>query len=233
MLIPAYILHQYDWRETSRMLEVFTREHGRLGLVARGSRRASSPWRAVLRPFQPLLLSWMGSGELATLIGAESDGAPNSLVGRALISGFYMNELLLRLLPRQDPQPDLFVHYEGSLNNLTQATEPTLRIFEMNMLSALGYGLNLKRDAATGQPLEADARYRYETEKGLVRINDNAETGLGIKGSALLAIADGDYQELEHLSEARYLLRNVINDLLGEKPLKTRAIMRAFMRIHA
>lgn len=232
-LTPAYVLHQHDWRETSRMVEILSREHGRLGLIARGSRRASSPWRAVLRPFQPLLLSWMGGGELATLTGAEADGVSHALTGRALLSGFYMNELLLRLLPRQDPQPDLFVRYDGSLNNLMHAIEPTLRIFEMNMLSALGYGLNLEREAITGLPLEADVLYRYETEKGLVRIKDDAGTGIGISGSTLMAIANGNYQKPEHLSDARHLLRNIINQMLGDKPLKTREIMRAFVRIHA
>ncbi|HVC28933.1 MAG TPA: DNA repair protein RecO [Gammaproteobacteria bacterium] len=232
-LLPAYVLHQYDWRETSRMIEAFSRDHGRVGLIARGSRRASSPWRAVLRPFQPLLLSWMGSGELATLTGAEAADVSSTLSGRALMSGFYMNELLLRLLPRQDPHPELFAQYMNALDKLMQATEPTLRMFEMNLLSALGYGLNLERDAITGQPLESDARYRYETEIGLVRIKDNVESGTGIRGSSLLAIASGNYQKLEQLSDARYLLRNIINNLLGEKPLKTRKIMRAFMRIHA
>ncbi len=230
--MPAYVLHQHDWRETSRIIEIFSREHGRMGLIARGSRRASSPWRSVLRPFQPLLLSWVGSGELATLTDAEADGVSHTLAGRALLSGFYMNELLLRLLPRQDPQPELFVQYAKSLNNLTQATAPTLRVFEMNMLSALGYGLSLERDAITGRALEADARYRYETEKGLVRIQDNAETGIGISGSTLLAIASGNYQKPEYLRDARYLLRNIINHLLGDKPLKTREIMRAYLRIH-
>ena len=232
-LLPAYVLHQYDWRETSRMIEAFSRDHGRVGLIARGSRRASSPWRAVLRPFQPLLLSWMGSGELATLTGAEAADVSSTLSGRALMSGFYMNELLLRLLPRQDPHPELFAQYMNALDKLMQATEPALRMFEMNLLSALGYGLNLERDAITGQPLESDARYRYETEIGLVRIKDNVESGTGIRGSSLLAIASGNYQKLEQLSDARYLLRNIINNLLGEKPLKTRKIMRAFMRIHA
>ncbi|MGA9855961.1 MAG: DNA repair protein RecO [Gammaproteobacteria bacterium] len=232
-LMPAYVLHQYDWRETSRMVEVFSRDHGRVGLIARGSRRASSPWRAVLRPFQPLLLSWVGGGELATLMGAEAGYVSGTPAGRALMSGFYMNELLLRLLPRQDPHPELFVQYMNALGKLMLATAPTLRIFEMNLLSALGYGLNLERDSITGQPLETEARYRYEAERGLVRIQDNAKTGVGIKGSTLLAIVSGNYQQPEDIDAARYLLRNIINHLLGDKPLKTRAVMRAFMKVRA
>ncbi|MDE2091672.1 MAG: DNA repair protein RecO, partial [Gammaproteobacteria bacterium] len=107
VLQPAYVLHQYDWRETSRMVEILSRDHGRLGLVARGARRPRSPLRAVLRPFQPLLLSWTGGGDLVTLTGVEPAGEPFALQGRALLSAFYLNELLLRLLTRHDPQAEL------------------------------------------------------------------------------------------------------------------------------
>ncbi|MGH8403441.1 MAG: DNA repair protein RecO, partial [Gammaproteobacteria bacterium] len=124
MLTPAYVLHQHDWRETSRVVEILSRDHGRLGVVARGARRAKSPWRALLRPFQPLLVSWMGGGELMTLFGAEPSAASHPLSGRALLSGFYMNELLLRLLPRQDPHPALFNQYADVLGRLMQDTSP-------------------------------------------------------------------------------------------------------------
>jgi len=110
-LAPAYVLHQRDWRETSRMVELFSRDYGRMGAVARGARRAQSPWRAILQPFQPLLLSWMGSGDLVTLTGAEAAGETELRFGPALMSAYYMNELLLRLLPRQDAQPELFSQY--------------------------------------------------------------------------------------------------------------------------
>ncbi|HVC37524.1 MAG TPA: DNA repair protein RecO [Gammaproteobacteria bacterium] len=229
-LVPAYVLHQHDWRETSRLVEVFTRDHGRLGLMARGSRRASSPWRAVLRPFQPLLLSWVGGGELATLISAEAGDAACALAGHALMSGFYMNELLLRLLPRQDPQLELFGQYGNALGQLTQATAPALRMFEKHLLAALGYGLNLERDAVTGQPLETDAIYRYEPEQGLVRVRDTAGTGTNIRGGTLLALASGDLQQPEQLRDARRLLQTVLDQLLGERPLKTREVMRAFLK---
>jgi DNA repair protein RecO (recombination protein O) len=231
-LTPAYVLHQYDWRETSRIVEIFSREYGRLGLVARGSRRKNSPWKALLRPFQPLLLSWMGTGELATLIDAESANVPCAIRGRALMSGFYMNELILRLLPRQDPHPDLFYQYMSALSNLEQSTAPTLRKFEMNLLSALGYGLNIETDAISGQPLEVETKYCYEIEKGLVPVRDNSQTGIGISGRSLLAIASGNYQKSEYLSDARNLLRSIIDHLLGDKPLKTREVMRAFMKAH-
>ena len=230
-LNPAYVLHQYDWRETSRIVEIFSRDHGRLGLVARGSRRTKSPWRAVLRPFQPLLLSWVGGGDLATLVGAESDYVPHSLASHALMSGFYMNELLLRLLPRQDPHPELFRQYGETLSQLTRTTATALRLFEMNLLAALGYGLDLERDATTGQLLETDAIYNYDPVYGLVRIQDTAGSANGVRGSTLLALANGNLQHPGQLSDARHLLQTALNHLLGDKPLKTREVMRAFMKV--
>ncbi|MGA9852332.1 MAG: DNA repair protein RecO [Gammaproteobacteria bacterium] len=228
MLTPSCILHQHDWRETSRIVEILSRDHGRLGVVARGARRAKSPWRPLLRPFQSLLLSWTGGGELATLIGAEPDAAPRPLSGQALLSGFYMNELLLRLLPRQDPQPELFNQYLDALNRLTQATSLALRVFEKHLLTALGYGLNLERDTATGQPVQADAIYRYEPEQGPVRVAGTTGSGVHVRGSTLLALAEDKLEQPEQLREARRLLRAVLDQLLGERPLKTREVMHAF-----
>ncbi len=228
MLTPAYVLHQHDWRETSRVVEILSRDHGRLGVVARGARRAKSPWRALLRPFQPLLVSWMGGGELATLIGAEPGAASHSLSGRALLSGFYMNELLLRLLPRQDPHSELFNQYADALGRLMQNTSLALRLFEKHLLTGLGYGLNLERDAISGQWVQADAVYHYEPEQGLVRVAANAGSGVQVNGSTLLALAAERLEQAEALREARRLLRAVLDQLLGERPLKTREVMRAF-----
>jgi DNA repair protein RecO (recombination protein O) len=233
MLMPAYLLHQHAWRETSRLIEVFTQHHGRLGLIARGARRASSPWRAALRPFQPLLLSWVDGGELGTLIGVETRDAPHLLEGRSLVSGFYLNELLLRLLPRHDAQPELFAAYAKSLDALTHALGPALRLFEKQLLAALGYGLNLERDAVTGQPLASGTIYRYELERGPASTWNSDATGISLRGETLLALARGDLRDAEHLRDARRLLRTVLNQLLGERPLKTREFMRAFSKIRA
>ncbi|MGH8308055.1 MAG: DNA repair protein RecO [Gammaproteobacteria bacterium] len=231
MLTPAYVLHQHDWRETSRVVEILSRDHGRLGVVARGARRATSPWRALLRPFQPLLVSWMGGGELMTLVGVEPSAVSHPLSGRALLSGFYMNELLLRLLPRQDPHPVLFNQYSDVLGRLMQDTSSALRLFEKHLLTALGYGLNLERDAITGQLVQADAVYRYEPERGLVRVVDNTGSGVHVSGSTMLALAGERLEQAEALREARRLLRAVLDQLLGERPLKTRKVMRAFVKI--
>ncbi|MGB9428363.1 MAG: DNA repair protein RecO [Gammaproteobacteria bacterium] len=230
LLMPAYVLHQHDWRETSRVVEILSREHGRLGAVARGARRAKSPWRAVLRPFQPLLLSWTGGGELATLIGAEPAGAAHQFSGRTLMSGYYMNELLLRLLPRHDPQPDLFDRYAETLGRLPCAAAPALRVFEKHLLAALGYGLNLERDAASGLPVQANILYRYEPEQGPVGVVAADDFGIHISGGSLMALAAENLQHPEQLRETRQLLQAVLDRLLGGRPLKTREVMRAFSK---
>lgn len=230
MLTPAYVLHQHDWHETSRVVEIFSRDHGRLGVVARGARRTWSPWRAALRPFQALLLSWSGGGELVTLTGAETPGESLTLSGPALMSGFYMNELLLRLLPRRDSQPELYRHYSEALTHLMRAAAPALRVFEKQLLSALGYGLNLDREAVSGQPLRTDAVYRYELERGPVLTPATISEGLYISGAALMALAREDFGQTEQLHEVRKLLRTALERLLGERPLRTRAMMRAFTR---
>jgi DNA repair protein RecO (recombination protein O) len=228
--MPAYVLHQQNWRETSRIVEVFTRGHGRMGLVARGSRRANSPWRAVLQPFQPLVLSWAGNGELGTLICAEATDKLYGLSGSALMSGFYMNELLIRLLPRQDPQPELFDQYGKALRDLLQSAARALRLFEKSLLAALGYGLNLERDATTGKLLEMDAIYRFLPEHGPVRVLDTTANCSYITGRALLALAREDLQNPEDLKQVRLLLQTALDQLLGDRQLKTRKVMREFAK---
>lgn len=229
-LTPAYVLHQHAWRETSRIIEIFSRDHGRLGTVARGARRARSPWRAVLQPFQPLLLSWVGGGELATLTAAEAAGASEPLSGSMLLSAYYMNELLLRLLPRHDAQPGLFNQYAATLGRLRLATAPALRVFEKQLLSALGYGLMLDRDAASGDPVQAEAVYRYELERGPIRTTTATGEGIYIRGTTLAALACEDFGQPEQLQQTQALLRSALDQLLGARPLRTRTVARAFAR---
>ncbi|HKS93513.1 MAG TPA: DNA repair protein RecO [Gammaproteobacteria bacterium] len=230
ILTPAYVLHHHDWRETSRVVEIFSRDHGRLGTLARGARRAQSPWRAVLQPFRPLLLSWTGGGELLTLIGAEADGGEQPFSGPALMSAYYMNELLLRLLPRHDAQPDLFRHYADALLRLRQAAAPALRVFEKQLLSALGYGLTLERDVASDEPLQPDAVYSYELERGPVRMAAAGGAGMQISGAALAALAREDLGQPEQLQQTRGLLQIALERLLGARPLRTRTVARALVR---
>src|SRR5882762_4720668 len=197
---PGYVLHTYPYKETSLIVEAFTRRHGRVALLARGARRPRSAMRGVLLAFQPLRLGWSGSAELATLITAEWGGglqpAFRPLAGRALMCGFYLNELILRLLPREDPHEALFDAYGDALARLSagDAFPAVLRSFEKRLLAELGYAPVFDRDASTGGPIEAAGSYVYEPDRGPVRAPRNGDRGgnlgdLFVSGRTLLDLA--------------------------------------------
>lgn len=228
---PGYVLHARPWRETSLILEAFTRAHGRVGLIARGARRPRSRLRGQLVPFLPLLLSWTGRGELPTLTGADPEGPSRPLRGRALFSGFYLNELLLKLLPRNDAHGKLFGDYRDALAGLGAGgtAEPVLRVFEKRLLDALGYGPTLDREADTGAPISPHRRYRYLLQHGPVDepgAGASAGEGVAVSGRTLLALARGrlgDGQEWER-QEARTLMRAILAPHLGPRPLGSRQL---------
>lgn len=226
-LQPGYILHQRPYRDTSLLLEVFTRDHGRLGLVARGARGPRARNRGLLQPFQPLLLTWSGRGELGTLAGLEAGGAARRLPGAVLYSGFYLNELLLRLLQRLDPHPELYAAYATALAALPDATQRTLRLFEKALLEELGYGLLLDHEAHGGAPVEADAWYAYELECGPVRAEEHSPNRLVLAGSSLLSLAADELRDARSLADAKRLMRAALGLYLGERELKTREVFAA------
>ena len=168
---PAFVLHSYPYRETSLIVEVFTRHHGRVGLLAKGARRSKSALRGTLLAFQPLLIRWGGKGELRSLHSAEWQGGIPQLKGIGLMSGFYLNELLLRFLHRDDPHEGLFDLYFEAVSALAANRQiaATLRRFEKFLLGELGYALLLDRDAEENRPLDPAGRYTYVIEKGPVR----------------------------------------------------------------
>lgn len=230
-LDPAFILHARHYQETSQLLEVLSAHHGRVGLVARGSRRPSSRWRSVLQPFQPLRLSWGGRGSLATLRAAEPAGWCPPLAGMALMGAFYLNELLLNFLRRGDAHPELFAAYAGALDELracAQADVP-LRRFELRLLATAGYGLNLSHDASTESPLDPRAPYEFRLEQGPVPAMD-AEAALVFSGAQLLAIGRGDLDDPAVLASARRLLRAVLAHHLSGRELRTRRVAEAMRR---
>ena len=167
LLASAYVLHQYAWRDTSRIVEAFTAGHGRLSLFARGAASPKSGLRAVLRPFQRLLVSWSGKGEACQLLSAEVDGAATALPPRRLMSGFYLNELLLKLTARCDPHPAVFDAYSGAVRALGSGEDEEfhLRRFEKLLLQELGYGLELSQTGA-GEPIEPHRYYRFDVASG-------------------------------------------------------------------
>jgi DNA repair protein RecO (recombination protein O) len=227
-LEPAFVLHTYPYKETSLIVEAFTRRLGRVGLLARGARRPRSALRGVLLSFHPLRLSWSASVELGTLLSAEWSGGHDALSGFALMCGFYLNELLLRLVPREDPHEALFDAYRESLRRLG-AGEPAagvLRAFERRLLAELGYAPLLERDAASGAPVEPGRRYAYELDRGPVAVGAAGRGELVVSGQTLLDVARDDYARPETREEARALMRALIGQRLGGQPLHTRSVLR-------
>lgn len=227
LLQPAFILHRRPYRNTGLLLEAFGRECGRLGLVARSAVSPRSRLKGLLQPFAPLLLSWRGEGDLATLIGAEEAGRPLSLPPDRVLAGLYVNELLVRLLQRQDPQSGLYDAYENLLAELAAApgAEPALRRFEKRLLEDLGYGLSLDREAVSGQPIVAEADYRYVLDQGPV-VASRTETGVPITGRGLLALRDGILSDPTVLKEVKRLTRAALAEQLRGRALKTRELYR-------
>ncbi|MEW9900065.1 DNA repair protein RecO [Chitinivorax sp. PXF-14] len=222
---PAFVLHAYPYRETSLIIEVFARDHGRLAIVARGARRPKSAVRGVLMAFQPLLLSWFGKSELKTLHSAEWQGGMPQMSGLPLICGFYLNELLLNLLAREDPHEQLFDHYGETLRSLSQGAPvaPILRRFELRLLEQLGYGLDLTHTAA-GQAIEPGECYRFEPSAGLLP-GAASEPG-AVAGRTLLAMAEDRLDDPGVLAQSKALMRSLIGHQLGDRPLHTRRLLR-------
>jgi DNA repair protein RecO (recombination protein O) len=220
----AFLLHAYPYSETSLILEVFAREHGRLAILARGARRPRSALRGVLLAFQPLELGWFGGGEVKTLAKAEWLGGMAFLRGESLLLGYYLNELLLKLLPREDAHVALFDAYADALAALAQgAVEAAeLRRFEKTLLKELGYGLALEREAG-GRAVDSDVRYRYQVERGAVRENE-VDTGLPIAGKTLLDLAADDYADPRSLAESKQLMRHLLAHHLSGQQLQTRRV---------
>lgn len=218
---PAYVLHARAYRETSLLLECLTREHGRLGVVARGVRGERSRLRrAQLEPFQPLVLDLLLRGELATLTAVEVVGTPARLSGDAGLAGLYLNELVVRLTGRQDPHPLLFDAYARTLARLAagESLAWSLRRFERDLLEAIGYGLQLQHDADTGEAIEPAACYRYVAEQGAMRCAAGSPHAL--RGSDLLALERDEMPDSVGLKELRDMMREVIRFHLGGGELR-------------
>jgi DNA repair protein RecO (recombination protein O) len=226
---PGYVLHTYPYKETSLIVEAFTHRFGRVALLARGARRPRSAMRGVLLSFHPLRLSWSGSADLANLMGAEWAGGIPLLGGRGLMCGFYVNELLLRLLPRDDPHETLFDAYADALAGLaSQDVSAVLRSFEKRLLAELGYAPLLETDAAS-RPIDPECMYSYEPDRGPVPATDSAQgqrsVNVMVSGRTLLDVAAGDYARSETRDEARALMRVLIGERLHGQSLHTRSIL--------
>jgi len=217
---PAYLLAQRPYRETSQLLEIFTPEHGRVGLVARGARGPRSKLRGTLQLFSPLLLSWSESGELGTLRAAESDGAAIPLAGERVFHGWYVNELLLKLTERHDPHPRLYRDYVMTLAGLPgDEAEAALRVFEKRLLAEMGYALPLSRD------LEPLRRYHFDPERGARPAGPGDADSYS--GASLMALAEERIETRQALRDARKLLRAELRRQLAGRELETPRLLRA------
>jgi DNA repair protein RecO (recombination protein O) len=224
-LHPAFILHRRPYSNNSLLLECFTPEQGRFPAIAKGALSGRGATVSLLQPFRPLLIQTTGRGEVKTLTTAEADGRPIVLQGEALYCGFYLNELLMRLLGRFDPHPVLFSRYTIAMERLPdpEGREHTLRRFELALLSELGYGLLLEQEAETGLPIQPDVQYYYVLERGPTR--NMIDEALPVSGRSLLVLAGREPQMGPGgWREARELMRHVLARYLGDRPLKSREL---------
>ena len=223
---PAFVLHAYPYSETSLIVDVFSRDHGRVALLARGARRPRSVLRGLLLAFQPLEIGWAGRGEVQTLLKAEWQGGQPLLAGKSLFCGYYLNELLMHLLPREDAHSRLFSVYADTLRRFAAgARESDLRCFERALLQELGYGLTLETDAS-GLAVDLDAHYAYEIERGPVRLPAPGNSTLSVSGRTLIDLAREDFSDPRSLAEAKQLMRTLIGHYTGGKTLASRRIFR-------
>ncbi len=223
---PAWLLHHRPFQDASRILDVLTQNHGRLSLVARGSRSGRSRLKGLLRPFAPLQLSWVARSELGTLTGADRLGTPVVLAGEALMAAFYVNELILHLVHRHDPQPEIFAAYAETIAGLrdNERIAAGLRTFELELLRLLGFALDLGREADSRAALDPAGTYEYRVQHGPVPVRDREGTMI-FRGADLLAIRDRDFIDPAVLRAAGRLLREVIAFHLGGKELKSRKVL--------
>lgn len=232
---PAYVLHAYPFRETSLIVEVFSRDFGRMALLARGARRPRSAIRGLLMAFQPIEIGWAGKGEVLTLMKAEWQGGQPLLVGEALFCGYYLNELLMHLLPREDPHERLFARYAEMLARLAadpsgKVREADLRRFEKALLQELGYGLTLSHDGE-GNPIVPTAYYTYRMEQGPVRMEHAEAAAQVVSGKALLDLEAEDFSDPRSRLEAKQLMRTLMAYYLAGKELETRKIFKELQEL--
>lgn len=225
----SFVLHRKAYSETSLLIEFFTEHHGRITLLAKGVRSARSPLKGILQPFTPLLIRWAGRGTLKTLTKVEPASLTLPMQSTALYSGFYVNELLSRVLENQTPYPELFQHYLQCITQLASHphVEPILRTFEFQTLKALGYGVNFAVCAGTGNPISAEMSYQYRTEQGFIAsLLQNNHTFLG---KDLLAFDCLDFSERTTQQAAKRFTRIALKPYLGSAPLKSRELFQQIL----
>jgi DNA repair protein RecO (recombination protein O) len=232
----GYVLHTYPYSETSLIVETFTREHGRVPMVAKGAKRRNSTLRGALMQFQPVAFSWSGKNDLRSLTQAEWLGGLPMLSGSGLFCGFYLNELLLKLLARDDAHERLFDRYEEALRALGSLSggageAQVLRGFERELLREIGYALNLTHEAVNDDPIDPDGRYVYHPERGARRLEPREHVDLELSGRTLLELDSGSYSSAQTAGQAKLLMRYLLNFHLNGKALATRQIFTELQQL--
>lgn len=223
---PAFVLHTRPYRETSALVDFLTQDHGRITLMVKGVRQAKSKQRIATQSFSPLSISWAGKGDLKTLTQVEASEYWPLLEGRALCCGMYLNELLVRLVPNRDPVPHLFAVYQLALQSIndTDLEEAMLRLVEHRLLAELGIAPSFSVDMQA-ERLFPQQRYGLIAQQGFYQIDeDGNQQGPAYLGAHLLAIAEDDYGQAEVRATAKKVMRQLIQPLLGDKPLASRAL---------
>lgn len=228
---PSFILHQRAYSETSIILDIFSKNYGRMSLLAKGAKRQTSSKGSLLNQFQLLSLSWTGRSDLKTLTNVESLSEMLKLDKNAVYCGFYINELIVRLLHQHDPHPELFDYYHDILLKISrELSEETLRIFEKRLLIEIGYGVVLDRDI-DNNAIDINAEYHYLPEQGPVKVSDKILHNSVISGRSLMALANEDIRDAGNMTEIKRLMRALLQKQLGEKPLRSRQLMNDLMAI--
>jgi DNA repair protein RecO (recombination protein O) len=225
-LQPAFVLHSRAYRETCVMLDLLTADFGRISAVAKSVRQQTSKLKPLVQPFVPLLVSWQGEGELLTLKALEPNGHSPRLMGDCLLSGLYLNELLMRVLHKNDPNPQLYTIYQETLIELQSPVElqKRLRIFEKNLLEMIGYGLQLDYEASTNQLISERYEYHFQSDHGFTRCTIEHNELQRFSGKSLLSLANEQLDDDQALYDAKKIMRLALAPLLGHYKLRSREL---------
>jgi DNA repair protein RecO (recombination protein O) len=232
-LTPCYILHRRDYSETSLILEVFSREFGRVNLIAKGAKRNKKQQGTSYNLYQKYHISWVAKSELGTLTDIEQVSLSPSLKPELMMTGFYMNEVMLRLLHKHESHPELFDSYDSAINKLSNEMpeQIVLRYYEKTLLQSLGYGVILDHEVETGESLNPDKEYNYKLDFGpSIDSGDSEVTGIRISGKTLLELDSETLIDEKNINEAKVLLRLILEQHLGERPLASRELYQAYIR---
>lgn len=228
-LTPAYILHTRPFRDSSAIVECLSHQQGLISLIARGAKRPRSQWRGLIQPFIPLQMSWIGHSELKTLTHVEAEKICPKLSGSKILLGLYLNELLMRLLQRFDPHPQLYHDYDAAISAISvlqnnEEQQFILRQFELKLLAELGYGLDLSCDAKTLQKLEPELLYTYDPNIGIIENSVNlSKDQVVVSGASIIALNNGHFDSAQ-LREMKKLMRLVLAHHLGNKSIQSRKL---------